>query len=74
MNIFTIILIELINYYKECLNESKKEEIKSIKIIHMNNALNKKYEIEYSNYQIIKYLFKNHKIKETISQRYIRLF
>ena len=57
-------LIELINYYKECSNESNKEEIISIENMLKNNKLNKKYEIEYSNFQIIKYLFKNHNFKD----------
>ena len=57
-------LIELINYYKECSNESNKEEIISIENMLKNNKLNKKYEIEYSNFQIIKYLFKKHNFKD----------
>ena len=57
-------LLELKNYYKKYLNELKKEEINSIEIMFKNNALNRKYEIEYSNYQIIKYLFKKNKFKD----------
>ena len=57
-------LIELINYYKECSNESNKEEIISIENMLKNNKLNKKYETEYSNFQIIKYLYKKHNFKD----------
>ena len=58
-------LIELINYYKKCLSESKKEEIKSIEMMLKNNKINinNKYEIEYSNFQIIKFIQK-HKFKD----------
>ena len=58
-------LIELINYYKKCLSESKKEEIKSIEMMLKNNKINinNKYEIEYSNFQIIKFMQK-HKFKD----------
>jgi len=57
-------LIELINYYKKYSNESNKEEIKSIEMILKNNKINKKYEIEYSNFLIIKNLFKKHIFKD----------
>jgi len=56
-------LIELIYYYKTCLSESKKkEEIVLIEMILKNNKINineKKYEIEYLNFQIIKFIQKH---------------
>ena len=54
-------LIELINYYKECLFESKKEEIESIKMMFKDNKINinEKYEKEYSNFKIIKFIQKH---------------
>jgi hypothetical protein len=58
-------LIELIHYYKECLSESKKEEIESIEMMLKNNIINinETYEIEYSNFKIIKFIQK-HKFKD----------
>ena len=70
----TIKLIELINYYKKSSNESNKEKIKSIEMIFRNNKLNKKYEFEYSNIQIIKYLFKKHKFKNLKESKEKRIF